>query len=519
MPIDTVDNLIYRAQAAWVEMDSNRSLFQSAYDYVCPFRNTYNVDMTPKKTAHHKSFVLYDSTAMIAAQNFVNTMQQGLTPLNTRWAELRSGPAIPENMTSKVNAYLDGITKEIFKYIDSSNFATASAESYYDLGIGTMVLYVLEGDDTNPLIFSAAPMSQIAIEDGKDGSVNAVFRKSYKDIKLAKQIWPDAKLSDNLKDIIKHTTVPKPMLLYECTYYDDVSMVWRYDVIVDSGRERIVSREFPEQPTIVARWMKIPGYSSGIGPFLMAAPDYKTLNQMKKLSLEMAALNVYGTYTIVNSANMNPNTAIIAPGAFIPVESNGGPNGPSISRLPDAGNFQIQEFMLEDLKSQIRQIMLDNRLPLDTQPGRTAFEIAERIKELQTNIGASYGRLQFEYITPLFKRIVGILSRKGLLDLDPQFDITIDNIFIQVQVLSPIASLQKVEDVNKLINMYQFLQSLAPEVAPFALKKDELPYWLNDMLGGPSSVLVDKEMLQERIEESQQQMQAQQVMSQLQGAS
>lgn len=498
-----IKKILERSSKAWEEMNANEGMFRDAYDYILPFRNTFSNE--GNKT-HNKPNIQYDSTAMIAANNFVNTMQSSFTPVFTRWAELKAGPAIAKADRPSMNKELEELTELIFSYLDASNFATASAESYFDLGIGTMVLYVLEGDDLQPLNFQAAPLSQVAIEDGRQGGIGAVFRKHKLKARLIKQRWQDSKLGSELEKIVNEKP-DSEVCLEEATYFDEGDFVWRYDVIESKTNQRIVERDFSEQPVVVARWQKVPGYATGIGPFVMAMADYKTLNKMKELQLKMAALNAFGVYTVRNNGVFNPNTAAIRPGAFIPVESNGGANGPSIQRLPDAGNYQMQEFMIEDLKQQIRQVMLDNRLPPENQPVRTAFEIAERIQSLQTDIGASYGRLMFEYIFVLFRRIVAILQRKGKVQLPEGFEI--DNFAVQVQIVSPIAQKQRMDDVNKFIQEYQMVQSISPELAQLSYEVDQIPQWLNERIGGPATLLRSKEDLEAAKAQLQQSVQQQ----------
>lgn len=498
MAKDTVEKILERSKLAWQEMDANQGLFRDVYKHVLPFRDTYNGD---GNKSHTKATEQYDSTAMIAANNFVNTMQSSFTPVFTRWAELKAGPVIPEQQRKAYNKELEKLTEVIFSFLDASNFATASAESYFDLGVGTMVLYVLEGDDLQPLNFQAAPLSQVAIEEGKFGGIGAVFRKHKLKARLITQRWKEAELSADLKEKIEEDENCE-VELTEATYYDAGEFIWRYEVIEAETKHRLVERTYIEQPVVVARWLKIPGYSTGIGPFIMAMADYKTLSKMKELMLKMAALNAFGVYTVRNASSFNPNTATLRPGAFIPVESNGGPSGPSISRLPDAGNFQVQEFMIEDLKQQIRQVMLDNRLPPENQPVRTAFEIAERIQSLQTDIGAAYGRLMFEFVPVLFRRIVSILNEKKLIDLPEGFKI--DNFSVQVQVVSPIASKQKAEDVQRFSQSYQLTAGISPELAQLAFDIEKIPAWLNDKLGAPSSLLRSEDEIKKLSEQFKQ---------------
>ena len=157
--------------------------------------------------------------------------------------------------------------------------------------------------------------------------------------------------------------------------------------------------------------------------------------------------------------------------------------------MPRAGDFTIQEFMVNDLKDAIRKTMLDNKLPADTPQPKTAFEIAQRIKEFQVDIGSAYGRAMFEFVQPLFKRIIAILVKKGLVQLPEGFQI--DNFFVQVQVVSPIAQTQAMEDVQRLMNnMAMVGQAGGPEMVMTVYEIEKLARFLSEKIG-PVALLRD----------------------------
>ena len=161
----SVDKLVARAEKGFTERDQNRTLFEDSYEYMLPYRNTFS----QKSGTHNKPTVQYDSTAMNAASNFVNTMQSNFTPVFTRWAELKAGPGVPEKQRKRYNKELEKLTDVVFTYLNASNFATASAEMYFEWGIGTGALWLHEGDQNQPLNFLATPMSEMGLVEGRFG--------------------------------------------------------------------------------------------------------------------------------------------------------------------------------------------------------------------------------------------------------------------------------------------------------------------------------------------------------------
>jgi hypothetical protein len=474
------EKLEARSNKAFADRDANRNLFDDCYELLSPYRNTLN----NVGKSFNKPTRQYDSTGQISAASFVNTIQSNFTPVFTKWANLTAGDGVPEDKRPALNEMLERITDQIFSYLNASNFATASSEMYFEWGIGTGCLWLHEGDEQQPLNFIATPISQIGIAEGKFGTIDYRTRKHVMKGGLVKETWPNAKIPAKMEQDFNQSP-DKEVTVLECFYYDYEDLLWRYDVIID--KECILYEEHKTEICFTPRWLKIPSQAHGIGPFIMALADIKTLNVLKEFLLRSSALDVAGVYTVSNDGALNPNTLNIAPNTFIPVERNSGENGPSIQRLDTSANFQLQEYIANGLQDQIRKTLLDNRLPAETPQPKTAFEIAQRMREFQVDIGSAYGRGMFEFIQPMFRRIVDILVRKGLLDLPEGF--TIDNFFIKVQVTSPIAQTQQAEEVQRVMQNYQMIAMVNPQLAMTAYEVEKFPQWLTEMTGTPTKLL------------------------------
>ena len=99
-----------------------------------------------------------------------------------------------------------------------------------------------------------------------------------------------------------------------------------------------------------------------------------------ELLLKNASLNIAGVYTAIDDGVLNPQTIRVAPGAVIPVASNGGSRGPSLQPLPRSGDLQLTQIVLGDLRANVKKILLDDSLPPDNMSARSATEIVERLK-------------------------------------------------------------------------------------------------------------------------------------------
>jgi len=270
-------------------------------------------------------------------------------------------------------------------------------------------------------------------------------------------------------------------------------------------------------PWVISRYMKVAGEVYGRGPLLTALPDIKTLNKTLELLLKNASLAVAGVYTAADDGVLNPQTVKITPGAIIPVARNGGPQGESLRALPRAGDFNVSQIVINDLRMNIKRVLLDESLPPDNMSARSATEVVERMKELAQNLGSAFGRLINETMVPLVARILQVMDEKGLIDLPLQ----VNGLEVKVAPVAPLAMAQNMEEVNAII---QYLQLVAPLGAEgtVAVKTTELIDYLGDKLGVPAAVRNSPEerivLIEERAAKEQAQMLAMQQMQIQQGA-
>lgn len=465
-----------------------KSLFESAYKLALPQRNLWTTTSQGQNKMEH----VYDSSGISALNGFVNRMQSSLTPSFTKWAELTAGPAIGPDQQNEANKILEVVTDVVFSTINSSNFPVAVGEMYYDLAVGTGAMLILESEDEDkPIDFISVPTSQISLDEGKNGSINGIFRKHTVPARGVFETWADVKPSGDLLDVIKDSP-EKDVTFDEVTYYDEKDKKWRYEIIYNK-ESRIVEREFESNPWVIVRWSKIAGEVFGRGPLLQALPDLKMLNKGKELAIRSAQLNIFGVYTVADDGITNVNTIKVQPNAMIPVARNAGPNGPSIAPLPRTGDLNAQNFMFEDLKMQINTLMLNDRLPPDAGPVRSATEIVERMKQLQVDTGAAFGRLIFEFVQPVLQRVITILENRNIITFGG--GIKIDNINVTTQILSPIAKSESIEEVNAIVQADQIIKGIDPtgQLTQLTFNTETLATLVANKLGVSASAIRTEE--------------------------
>lgn len=468
-----------RSQAAFEHKSRREALDDEALRYVQPGRTA-----DAGRGNGPVQVEVYDSTSQASGARFASRMQSDFMPPYQRFFELQPGPLLTNfpDLRDEMIRELGPINEVVNSLTLTGGFVSAVHECFQDLLVGRMVLAVMEGQGRDLVEFFCVPQHTVALEDGPTGRVWGLYEKRKVKARQIEDLWNDAALPPQLTKKIKEDDACDVTLLV-ALYYDPKALVWRYDVLVDDDKMggRIVERDYQTMPMPAARWLKAPGDPLGYGPALLALPDIRVLNVVQEMALQAAALAIAGVYTAKDDGVLNPDMVVIEPNAVIPVGNFGG-NNRSLEPLETGRNFDIAQFVAEDLRVQIRKVMLDNQLPPDTAAVKSATEILQRMKELQQDTGAAFGRLSDEFVEPLVERLIEIAHRKGLITTK----VELNPLLVRVQILSPLARLQKIADVESVVQFMMIARETGGnEASLLAVKIEDLLPWVAEQLGVP----------------------------------
>lgn len=483
-------------------------LYEDAIRYSAPHRDSH-LEYT-EGASKNNADVVFDSTAMIAMQKFASNLQSSLCPPMKKWINLKGGYMVDEQNKEQVAKDLQKVRDVMFNFLHSSNFDTQVSESFLDLAVGTGALLLQKGTKGKPFRFVSVPISQICLEEAADGRVGAIFRTNKVAARSIKDVWPNAKLDKEFNEWAKEQGDKKiefaEMLIPEKITVDveDGNGVkrktkvdgFRYSVVAEKKKKRILNEATQSNPWIVFRWSVMPGEVMGRGPVTFSLPDIKTLNKTKELTLKNASMAIAGAWTVRDDGVVNVNTVQIYPGAKIPVESNdGGVYGASIKRLEAAGNFDVSNLIIQDLRRTINEMMFAEPLgPIDL-PVKSATEVSLRQQELSKRIGSAFGRLQYEFIGPLINRMLHILEEFGHIDVQ---NFRADGGVINIQHTSPLAMAQDEEELISVFRYSEFIvQQYGPEVAAILLPPEKVLGPVGELLNVPEDIKPTKQQLQQ----------------------
>lgn len=496
----TVESLLARAKKAQDRKSRFRTLLQDCYRFAMPERDAFS----GYAEGQRRDVQVFDSTAVMSTTRFANRLQSVLCPPFQKWAMLRPGSEVPEDWHPRVSQWLERATDVMFGHIHASNFDAAANEMFHDLAASTGVMLVegrLPGRSTGPLLrHTAVTSASVAWDLGPQGRHEGVFYSLKLPARNVERTFPDAKaMPPGLATKIANTPEEEIEILC-CTTYDADGDLWRYEALYEADKARVVERTYRTNPWIITPWLCAPGEIEGRGPLVQALGDIKTLNKTKELVLKNASLAIAGTFTVVDDGVVNPATIKIGPATFIPVASNGGPRGPSIQALPRSGDFNVAELVIEDLQMSIKKAMFDNQLPPEGAAPRSATEIVQRMKELQQDIGAPFGRLNSNFIAPYITRVLDILDEAGELVLP----LKVNGREVAIQPVSPLAQAQNLDDVQRVADVFSVLAPLGPQALSRGIKLDKAPAYVAEKLGVPASLIPSEEEIAQMAQSEQQ---------------
>jgi hypothetical protein len=198
-----------------------------------------------------------------------------------------------------------------------------------------------------------------------------------------------------------------------------------------------------------------------------------------ELVLKNASIAVTGMWQADDDGVINPATIKLAPGTIIPkaVGSAG------LTPLKAPGRFDVSELVLDQLRGRIRRALFVDQLGQINGPRMTATEVLERSAEMARILGATYGRLQSELLTPLVMRARGILARRGEIP-----DFAVDDRIVALNYKTPLARYQAQQDVQNTLLWLDSVKSLGPE-ALSAVDQAAAARWLGRALGVPGELV------------------------------
>lgn len=477
----TPEALIKRHEKAKKRKDPWCTPWEDCIDFAQPMRDSF---LSFENQGQERMNRVYDETPILACQEFVSVMQEGMIPPDRKFFDFAF--VIPQE-----NRQLNGQLKEVSDYVYETMYGagidTIGAEVFYDVAIGTASIGVYESfDTTNQSIrFDCMPLQEYCIDQGPFGMPDARMRTHKMTLGHIKQRWPDADIPQPMADKAKQDDSCEFELI-EAVYRDweEPTETWVHQLIEKGGKHELLNKTdagFGSQPIATGRWSKAGREFYGRGPLFNALPAIRSLNLTYELLFEASEMNIGGVWSYESNGIINPDNINIVPGTLIPTE----PGTKGLQGITNPGRSDLSQIILRDQQEKVKRALYNQDLGPTTQTPRSALEVAERTANLNRLIGSSRYRLQHELINQVVNRTVYLLKKQGKIEMPK-----LDGRELRIVPVSPMARFSKRSEVQAMQEFQGQLQMLfGPQVAMLVNKVPEAVHQLATFSDYPVELL------------------------------
>ncbi|MEB5477278.1 portal protein [Acinetobacter pollinis] len=445
------------------QLKLSRSIYEAhwgeCYKYGAPERQQ-SFSMGNSKTQREKERAeLFDSTAAESIQLLVSMVMSGVTPANAIWFQAAPDGVDDISKLTDGERWLEQCCQFMWRNIHAANFDSEAFETITDVVVaGWGVLYIdIDHDEGGGYVFESWPIGSCWISSSKpSGQIDIVYREHEMTAQAMVNTYGEDKCSTDVKNAATNEPDKRFKLLHiiqprktkgagqlntdmpYASYHVDLS---NKIILKESG--------YQEFPCSIPRLRRLPNSVYGNGQMSVALPDAKTCNELMKQTLRAADMQICGMWIAEDDGVLNPHTVRVGPRKVIVANSID-----SMKRLDDGVNFQIAEYLMNNLQNGIRKkLMADQLPPIGTQQ-MTATEINTRVEIIRQQLGPLYGRLQTEYLQVLLDRCFGLALRSGALGTPPD---ELRGANLSFKFISPLARAQRLDEV---VATEQFLASV-----------------------------------------------------------
>lgn len=494
----------------WGQMDAEYQrhvhIWRACFDHTYPERGAgLGGDDMDADSLQSRKADLVDSTGTDGARLLTSSITSGMTPANANWLAFDVG-----DETDEERRWLGHAAETIWEAIHSSNYDSAKFEAVLDsVCAGWFVLFI---DDVGGGRFRCHlwPLAQCRIAASREGGpIDTVFRRftltaeqavgQYGD-QVGAKILADAKDKPDTKHEFMHCIYPRT----DAAPGGRMARNLPFASVHIACADKVPVREsgYHEKPVVVPRWMQLPGSAYAVGPVSNALPTIRELNALLRLEKSALARAAAGVYVAADDGVLNPRNVSVRGGSVIVANSVD-----SIKELPSGADFNVTFSKADQMRAEIRRLLMADQLPPVDAPTKTATEFHFRANLVRMLLGPVHGRFQTEDLAPTVDRVFGIMFRMGrpelvgepgqvLLDDPPE---SLRGEVLRMRYQSPLARAQKMEEVAAMERMAVMAQNLANAGKPGALDlldEDEIMRLSADGLGAPAKSLRDEKAVE-----------------------
>lgn len=488
---------------------------QGHWQEVAELVSPRKVDFVGLRTPGEKRMTkVYDSTGITLNETLAAGLHGMATNPASKWFSLRmvgtkvplqDGSQISLDEIPAVQKYLADVEEVIWSrlYQPGTNFTTSLHEAYLDLGaFGTALMFLGQREDGG-LLFEARPLAECVIDENTDGRVDTVIRCSEWTVRQMMQMqrtvgWT---VSDRVKELFEKQKYDEKVKVIHAVYpradrdptkKNKQNMPFASCYFEHEECHCLQMGGFPEFPYLVSRWGKYAGEVYGRSPGMTALPDLKMLQAMELTKIKLIQ-------KAADPPMWMKDDGVVGQTRTVPGAINYWRGNPNDGVLLQPVAMQGIQYIIEDqvqLRERISRVFFADLMRMTDRADMTATEVVHRTAEQMRLFGPLIGRLESELLGPMVERVFGILSRLNLLPPPPE---EIQGHEFTVEYVSPIATAQKQQSMNGVMQAMQVLSMFGPDmgaqIAGKNLDVDKTFRWAWDLFNNNPDLLKDEDAL------------------------
>jgi len=405
---------------------------------------------------------VFDSTAMIAADQLVNFMKGSLLPPSQDW--LRLEPPFDFSKDVGVRAALDITAQRILAKLQDSNFYNESTAALRDLVVLGNCTMLVEEEPVNPsnssgIVFESVPIGRMYWAQGKGGRVIMICREfEMPSIDAARYFDnPGAAALKNLES----GNAMQPVKYYQFVYENENKIygglpsksnkAYRSVYLTEEDGGVIVKDDgYDVAPYVVSRLHRVDGEDYGRGRGHLARADAKGLSELRRQILMAAGKDLNPPLLVEDDSMLDMD---IANGGIMVTRP---PVKVSPNYLRSGANYQAADKIARDDRDQIRQAFLSDVLAEPASQPRSAEESRQRQQRSLQRLAAAADIINNEFLGPLVQSVVGIMIRRKELPEAAEIATALGgNIQGVIKFASPFFSAQKQDSAQRVLSFLE----------------------------------------------------------------
>ena len=412
----------------WEAMKSARALWEFDYqdiiNYLIPGADDILHWRAPGMS---RTEYIFDSRVLTYPQTLAANMQGAVTNPALQWFRLKFRLDALNKM-QHVNGWLQACDETMLDVYNASNFYQASHTYYVNLGgFGTAAMYCTARRHAPGvhLQFKTLATGTYGIAENSDGRVDTLFRECWFSPRQAYQLFGEGVSARTIERMHQPQAMDTPERYLHAVYpregrrpnkVDNRNMPFVSAYQDGETKEIVQESGYEEFPYVVSRWETLSKSPLGFGPGHLALPDVRVLNKLTELNLEQLVLWARPPLRMLREG-------VVGSVSLEPYALNVVTQADALGPLDFTGRPDLVQIDKADLRQSLRDIFFIDALqglPPPEASKMTAFEVAQRIEQMQRLMGPAFTRLLSEMLDPLADRVFGLLLRGRALPFPPQ---------------------------------------------------------------------------------------------------